>query len=592
MRWWHWRVRIGGILIKFAAEISFVRYMRVRYFVISVLLFIVAMCAVSGKPFAQNINTGLTGLADSIMSMDRQERRLHSLSVFREGERTGDPLVSVYGNTLMGFDYLMNNIYDSALFFLNNAINISEKTVRNESHDKEWNYIMSRAYNSLALYYLNYSLDYYKASEYLYRALESCSQNDDATLYPLLLANFTLIHYFKADTAGMEYSRKLKEWSETHGGKYSFHAGYSMALMYFLREDYKSAEACVMDALHAIEKGGDKYNREYIFAYNLLGKIYLKTGDRRRALSALKKASQIAENGTISDITDTFLALGNFYLEEGQYDTALKTMLDGISICDSTSTDVHYNELLESISYIYTRKNDYKSALDFYMRYHAHEEALFNRNKEYALGEIRAKYNLGQYENKLKEQEITILRRNQQLILLVFAIVIIVSAAGVVWYFYYKKNKYYEKIVNQYKEQVSLNRQIRELEEMNSDKYNKSSLSETKGNDLWMRLKQYMEEDKAYRDSALTIDRLALKLSTNRSYLSRVINEYSGMNFNQYLNKYRIEEAIRSMTESRGECLLKSMAFDLGFKSTSGFNKAFLKETGIPPSVFRDKCRK
>ena len=129
------------------------------------------------------------------------------------------------------------------------------------------------------------------------------------------------------------------------------------------------------------------------------------------------------------------------------------------------------------------------------------------------------------------------------------------------------------------------------MEDRNPDKYNKSSLSETKGNDLWEQVTQCMEKGQVYHDSELTIDKLAARLSTNRSYLSRVINEYAGMNFNQYLNKYRIEEAIRSIAESKGECLLKSLAFDLGFKSTSGFNKAFSKETGIPPSVFRDKCR-
>lgn len=525
------------------------------------------------------------------MAMEAPERGIESLAIFKEGENTGDPLVSTYGNALLGFHYLLENISDSALFFLNNAINISEKAEKRGGHGPELDYILSRTYNNLALYYLNFSLDYYKASEYLYKALESCDKGSNGTLYPLILANLTLIHYFKADTTGMEYAEILRDWSDNNGGIYKFHADYSMSMMHFLRQEYKMAETDILDAIEYIGIGGERFNRELIFAYNLLGKIYLKTGDKSNALTALKKASSLAGSGTESDITDTYLALGNFYLDEKQYDMALETMLRGISICDSSSSEVHYNELLERISYIYALKGNYKEALDFYTLYHRHEENLFNRNKEYALGEIRAKYNLGQYENRLKEQEITILKRNSQLMLLVFAIIVIISVSGAIWYFYYKKNKYYEKIVKQYKEQVSLNRQIRELEDRNPDKYNKSSLSETKGNDLWEQVTQCMEKGQVYHDSELTIDKLAARLSTNRSYLSRVINEYAGMNFNQYLNKYRIEEAIRSIAESKGECLLKSLAFDLGFKSTSGFNKAFSKETGIPPSVFRDKCR-
>lgn len=529
--------------------------------------------------------------ADRIMAMEAPERGIESLAIFKEGENTGDPLVSTYGNALLGFHYLLENISDSALFFLNNAINISEKAEKRGGHGPELDYILSRTYNNLALYYLNFSLDYYKASEYLYKALESCDKGSNGTLYPLILANLTLIHYFKADTTGMQYARLLKEWSDKNEGKYKFHAEYSIALMHFTCGDYKMAETDILEAIEWLGADGKQYNRELIFAYNLLGKTYLKMEDKPNALTALKKASSLAEGGTTSDITDTYLTLGNFYIDEGQYDMALETMQKGISMCDSTSSNVHYNELLEKISFIYTLKNDYKSALDFYMLYLEHEKSLFSRDKEYALGEIRAKYNLGQYENRLKEQEITILKRNSQLMLLVFAIIAITFVSGAIWYFYYKKNKYYEKIVKQYKEQVSLNRQIRELEDKNPDKYNKSSLSETKGNDLWEQVTQCMEKGQVYHDSELTIDKLAARLSTNRSYLSRVINEYAGMNFNQYLNKYRIEEAIRSIAESKGECLLKSLAFDLGFKSTSGFNKAFSKETGIPPSVFRDKCR-
>lgn len=530
--------------------------------------------------------------ADRIMAMEAPERGIESLAIFKEGENTGDPLVSTYGNALLGFHYLLENISDSALFFLNNAINISEKAEKRGGHGPELDYILSRTYNNLALYYLNFSLDYYKASEYLYKALESCDKGSNGTLYPLILANLTLIHYFKADTTGMEYAKMLDRWSASHESKYKFHADYSMALMYFTANDFTSAGKRACNAIEYLENEGERYSRELIFAYNLLGRIYLKTADRAKALEALKKASEIAKSGTVSDITDTYLTLGNFYLEENHYDLALETMLKGISMCDSSSAEVHYNELLERISYVYTLKGDYKQALDFYILHHRHEEELFNRNKEYALGEIRAKYNLEQYENRLKEQEITVLKRNRQLLLLIFVIIVITSGAAAIWYFYHKKNKYYGLLVKQYKEQASLNKQIRELENRTPDKYHKSSLSETKGEHLWERVTSLMEESHIYHDADLTIDKLASRLSTNRSYLSRVINEYAGTNFNQYLNKYRIEEAIRNIMESKGELLLKSLAFDLGFKSTSGFNKAFSKETGIPPSVFRDKCRK
>lgn len=536
-------------------------------------------------------SAGIINAAQRIMDMQGRQRQEKSRRIFEEGMKTGNSLITVYGSALLGFHYLLETDPDSALFYLNNAVNTAEKDSKYPSHKEEYDYIVSISYNSLALYYLNFSLDYYKASEYLMDALKHCDKDLDGTIYPLILANLTLVDYYQADSTGMEYARMLKDWSEDRGS-YRFHADYAIALMYLTRCDYRMARQHILNAIEYLEDTNEgKYDRELILAYNILGKIYLKTGERHKALEVLQKASFLSSLGTESDITDTYLTLGKYYMEEKDYDRALQTMLKGISLCNSHSIDVHYNELLESISQIYALKNDYRSALDYYILYHEHQTSLFNRNKEYALGEIRAEFNLEQYQNRLNEQEIAIMKRNRLLTLLTFAIVIIVSAAGAIWYFYHKKNKYYSMIVARYKEQVSLNRQIRELEERNPDKYHTSSLSEDKGNDLWKRVTRCMEDEHVYRDSDLTIDKLAARLSTNRSYLSRVINEYAGTNFNQYLNKYRIEEAIRSITESNGECLLKTLAFDLGFKSTSSFNKAFSKETGIPPSAFRDKCR-
>lgn len=563
----------------------------------AIVLLLCLACTVShagGEDGTHSGKEGIISLAEKTMELTGDERRDEAAGIFREGMKSGNLLVTTYGSALLGFHYLLEHIPDSALFYLSNAIIISESDRSGHSgHRKEYDYIISQTYNNISLYYLNYSLDYYKASEYLFKALEHCSRDDQNTFYPLVLSNLTLVHYYRKDTSGMEYARALSDWSARNDGLFAFHADYCLALMHYIKEEYGPAKDYALKAIGRI--GGpdnDRFKRELIFAYNILGKIYIETGDMGPALDALEKAARFAREGTQSDITDTYLSLGNLYIEQKDYAKALETMLTGISLCKEDTVEVHYNELLERISYIYTLENDYRNAFRYYMLFHDNEKELYDRNKEYALGEIRAKYNLEQYENRLKEQEIVVLKRNRQLILLSFAVIIILSAGGAVWYFYYKKNKYYEAIVKQYRERVSLDRQIREMGGgKNPDKYNKSSLSENKGNDLWEKVRTSMEGDKAYHDSDLTIDKLAEKLETNRSYLSRVINEHSGMNFNQYINKYRIEEAIRLITESGGNCLLKTLAFDLGFKSTSGFNKSFSKETGVPPSVFSDKCR-
>ena len=66
--------------------------------------------------------------------------------------------------------------------------------------------------------------------------------------------------------------------------------------------------------------------------------------------------------------------------------------------------------------------------------------------------------------------------------------------------------------------------------------------------------------------------------------LSMVINKGFGMNFNDWVNKYRLEE-IKSLFE-KGEHkrqTLLSIAFECGFNSKATFNRAFKKSTGLTP---------
>lgn len=57
-----------------------------------------------------------------------------------------------------------------------------------------------------------------------------------------------------------------------------------------------------------------------------------------------------------------------------------------------------------------------------------------------------------------------------------------------------------------------------------------------------------MREEKIYKDNSITKDKIADLLGTNRTYLSRIINEQSKQSFTHYVNSFRIEEAIRLLS--------------------------------------------
>jgi AraC-like DNA-binding protein len=101
------------------------------------------------------------------------------------------------------------------------------------------------------------------------------------------------------------------------------------------------------------------------------------------------------------------------------------------------------------------------------------------------------------------------------------------------------------------------------------------------------RMEQLMKEEKLYQEPELTLGDLAKKLQTNSSVLSRVINQCFMLNFNDYINKYRVEDVIAKMSNPKfSNQTLLSIAFDAGFNSKSTFNRAFLKFKETTPRYY------
>ena len=94
--------------------------------------------------------------------------------------------------------------------------------------------------------------------------------------------------------------------------------------------------------------------------------------------------------------------------------------------------------------------------------------------------------------------------------------------------------------------------------------------------------------NKFFLNPDINLYTLSKILDTNTSYLSKVINEYLGKNFSEFLKELRINEAIIRIGERKlmTKYSMEGFAHELGFKSKSSFNVAFKKYTGITPSEF------
>lgn len=91
---------------------------------------------------------------------------------------------------------------------------------------------------------------------------------------------------------------------------------------------------------------------------------------------------------------------------------------------------------------------------------------------------------------------------------------------------------------------------------------------------IYERVLVCFENDKPYLDPDLNVDDVAKMTFCNRLYVSRAISMFSGRNFCQYVNYYRIRHAVRIFEDDK-ELKLQQWAELAGFKTVACFSMAF-----------------
>lgn len=102
------------------------------------------------------------------------------------------------------------------------------------------------------------------------------------------------------------------------------------------------------------------------------------------------------------------------------------------------------------------------------------------------------------------------------------------------------------------------------------------------------KFKKYMEEQRPYLDSSISIESVAEALSSNRTYISSIVKDNYHTSFRSYVNALRIEEVKKMLLNSPDE-KLESIAAACGFSSSSQMIKKFCELTGDPPRVWMKK---
>ncbi len=118
-------------------------------------------------------------------------------------------------------------------------------------------------------------------------------------------------------------------------------------------------------------------------------------------------------------------------------------------------------------------------------------------------------------------------------------------------------------------------------------KYARSALSEEDSERILSKLYHAIANEGLYSDSMLSLRGLSDHTNISSNYISQVINQKTDSHFFDYVNRFRIEAAMKKLTHDGEKNSILNIAYDVGFNSKSTFNTAFKRHTGKTPSEFR-----
>jgi AraC-like DNA-binding protein len=97
-----------------------------------------------------------------------------------------------------------------------------------------------------------------------------------------------------------------------------------------------------------------------------------------------------------------------------------------------------------------------------------------------------------------------------------------------------------------------------------------------------------MEQNNYYLNPDLTIHDFAKEIQMSPRLISSFINGYIGVNFNEWVNNYRVDNALEIIkSDEKNLFSIEGIGNDVGFKSRSAMYAAFKKKLGNSPGHYR-----
>lgn len=466
-----------------------------------------------------------------------------------------------------------------------------------------------------SIYFYDY-YDYSKCFDCLTRSLDiaNSAQVEDANIYLGFGCMYQTIseecNDYDLGTKALEYYQQaLTVGLRTHDDEHTDMASTDVLAMAHAQGGLSQIEATWQQYLQQPEEGTmsilRRYNEMLYQAFS-----HVEQGRLDAALSVYDNQLRLIDTTQYTRLVYfTHIEKAKVHALRDDYRNAIAAVRQAEDIATRLEMKDCKLEVYGLLSQYFQQVGDHVTHDQYFNRYVMLKDTLTNYRQLASVNEM-------EFNNELKgmEQEMNEIKLHRE----VMSIVTLVSLAFllallVMLYLVYRKNReltrsnlsLYQKNVEMLRaeeEERRMRRQLQEQETLAAEqdsikdtdvKYKSSHLSEDDKRQLLARILQVMENNPEIFTPDFSLERLAMLSQSRYKYVSQVINEHYGQNFNNFLNSYRIKEACKRMgdIEHYGNYTIEAISESVGFKSRSTFVTSFKRITGLTPSQYQQLAR-
>jgi AraC-like DNA-binding protein len=470
---------------------------------------------------------------------------------------------------------------------------------------------ITRIGHTLAIIYFN-STNYKKVitldDEYLKVGLEIKDYEKLSHIHRLKGAAYSELGLLnkanKELTQALQYANKIKPGSNKQHALSVIYGNRASHLM----KSAKSQDSVFVNinksiaAAEKISEDDDSFiSKKYsliAYSYIILASEYFKSDNLELAEDYYHKALYIHSTRPVPLIEKVVLLneLGFFYNDQKEYDIAIKYAEQGLELEKKASFPQLRRDLFETLSKSYLELHKTEHSKKYLNLFTTLNDSITNVDKKAV--DTALSTTVSKQEKKHHDDAS---RRNFIYLLSSIALIVI----GISFFLYYQSKKQQqikkiEAVLEKLKarhiksqdvllaetENVIIEEQDAEKEAEEKEEAKKLIPAETEKK-LLVKLDEF-EKKQLYLERKVSLSFVASEIESNTKYLSYIIKNHKGKDFNKYINDLRINYIVEKINDDPiyRQYKINVLAEETGFSSHSKFASVFKKTVGVSPSEF------